>query len=780
MKPISIPAGWLLVMILSSAAATPASKLKPPAVSAAAERKLDESFAAFRAGDRERALALGAEAERLYRLAEDEPGLGYALLQTASLLGKLHRSEEALSRFRAARSLFRRLDDPRGLGATLLSESELLFDLYEEEEAEKCLEEAEKALLQAGDDQALGSLFLQKGKLYLHQKRRDSALESIRKARGYLERSGEFEQVGVTWIYEGELLFLSEEEEACARAYRNAAAAFRRVGSWQGVSKSLNGLAILLLATGEWRQAASTATEAVAAARRAGAISNEVAALQTGSLANFNLGELQLALEQSEAVLRVFERKRQGLVTARGRLRADHRIQISYRIVIEILFDQGRFVEALQRGEESRSRVLLDLVAGGLDSLTADQIFVGRGVELEERFARLEKKLAGEPWQGDAAANERSRLEKERGQLAIQRIREGGDPQGSATPMTAREIRRLAGEVGPVLVFFVDNSKVMSFLLGGGPERIQASEIALSRSDLEAKVLDFVSSLANPIKEPRADALARELWTALIGPWTERLTGLESLVIVGHEVLHRVPFEALRSPSRELFFQRTALSMVPSLSVLRELRARRNIPQESQRFVLVGGGGSGDASAAEIESLRQLLGTGSGEVVGIQDAAKAHYSSQVPSADQVLISAQGVWAEGNLERTYLRLRATEHSDSRLTAVEIAALPIQPELVVLAACDGARGTALFSDERLDLSRAFLIAGAGAVLTTRWKIPDSQITTRFVEDFYRAYLDLPSAKGFRRKDEALLMARERSRQRGDPAQLWAAWVLVGDGR
>ncbi len=40
-----------------------------------------------------------------------------------------------------------------------------------------------------------------------------------------------------------------------------------------------------------------------------------------------------------------------------------------------------------------------------------------------------------------------------------------------------------------------------------------------------------------------------------------------------------------------------------------------------------------------------------------------------------------------------------------------------ELVVLAACDTAVGDTRLSDERLDLSRSFLIAGAAAVLATR---------------------------------------------------------------
>ena len=86
----------------------------------------------------------------------------------------------------------------------------------------------------------------------------------------------------------------------------------------------------------------------------------------------------------------------------------------------------------------------------------------------------------------------------------------------------------------------------------------------------------------------------------------------------------------------------------------------------------------------------------------------------------------------------------------------------------------------SDERLDLTRAFLIAGADAVLATRWRVPEHPSTRQFLLDFYQA-LHQGGPGGTRlRKDEALTEARRRSRARGDQAQLWAAWVLVGDAR
>lgn len=81
----------------------------------------------------------------------------------------------------------------------------------------------------------------------------------------------------------------------------------------------------------------------------------------------------------------------------------------------------------------------------------------------------------------------------------------------------------------------------------------------------------------------------------------------------------------------------------------------------------------------------------------------------------------------------------------------------PQVVIV----GARGETRQSDERLDLTRAFLIAGAASVLATRWKVPYDPATTRFLLDFYRACRQGgPGGKGLR-KDQALTEARRRSR-------------------
>ncbi len=156
------------------------------------------------------------------------------------------------------------------------------------------------------------------------------------------------------------------------------------------------------------------------------------------------------------------------------------------------------------------------------------------------------------------------------------------------------------------------------------------------------------------------------------------------------------------------------------------------------------------------------------------------YENLARRARHLLIASQATLTPGSRRLTYIEIEPSDAHDNRLTAAEIANLPLDAELVTLAACSTGAARALLSDERLDLTRAFLVAGTAAVLATRWKIPDDEPTSSFLKDFYRLYRQGDAEGRGLRKDQALTEARRLSRGRGDPAQVWAAWVLVGDAR
>ncbi len=111
-------------------------------------------------------------------------------------------------------------------------------------------------------------------------------------------------------------------------------------------------------------------------------------------------------------------------------------------------------------------------------------------------------------------------------------------------------------------------------------------------------------------------------------------------------------------------------------------------------------------------------------------------------------------------------------DGLLQPHEIAALPLANRLVVLSACSSAGGHTLRGGGPESLARAFLHAGARAVVGTLWPVRDAE-SVRFAERFYDALAGGATAAG------ALAAAQRALAAEGVAAADWAAYVLIGDG-
>ena len=119
--------------------------------------------------------------------------------------------------------------------------------------------------------------------------------------------------------------------------------------------------------------------------------------------------------------------------------------------------------------------------------------------------------------------------------------------------------------------------------------------------------------------------------------------------------------------------------------------------------------------------------------------------------------------------------SSREDDGYLTAKEAAQLHLDgTELVVLSACDTARGPIKTGDGVYGLQRALTAAGARSTLLTLWKV-DDEPTAHFIKRYYAL---LKAGQG--RRDALLAVQKEC---RTDPLlpgwsspKVWAAWQLT----
>ena len=109
-------------------------------------------------------------------------------------------------------------------------------------------------------------------------------------------------------------------------------------------------------------------------------------------------------------------------------------------------------------------------------------------------------------------------------------------------------------------------------------------------------------------------------------------------------------------------------------------------------------------------------------------------------------------------------------DGILTAYEISQLDLSnTKLVVLSACETARGRIFPVDGVFGLQRAFKQADAGSILMSLWKVDDNATAT-FMEYFYKFLFETND------RHEALKKAQDEVRKQYPDPYYWAAWVML----
>jgi CHAT domain-containing protein len=253
----------------------------------------------------------------------------------------------------------------------------------------------------------------------------------------------------------------------------------------------------------------------------------------------------------------------------------------------------------------------------------------------------------------------------------------------------------------------------------------------------------------------------------------------------------RRPLLAFAHPLAEAGRQVAAAPRAAAPAVLRGIPRRRSAPDlwvadvtTTERLRLYIGREPLPETAAEVRAIAALLGAPESDLHIGAAATETKLKSATLDQYKVLYFAThgfvaGAFASGEpaLAMTVPRVPSIV-DDGLLTASEAAALKLDADLVVLSACDTAAGDASGADGLSGLTRAFMHAGARALLVSHWSV-DSFDTKALMLAVFDA-----RAKSNRTTSGALqvaMLARIAAAPRNDPWSAypgrWAPFVLVG---
>jgi CHAT domain-containing protein len=124
----------------------------------------------------------------------------------------------------------------------------------------------------------------------------------------------------------------------------------------------------------------------------------------------------------------------------------------------------------------------------------------------------------------------------------------------------------------------------------------------------------------------------------------------------------------------------------------------------------------------------------------------------------------------------LAITADPENDGLLTCLEVFRMRVPADLVVLSACETAKGKVYEAEGVVGLTRAFMMADAPRILCSLWKV-DDEATTVLMVKFYELWNPkegegLPAATALKQAQEFV-----KGHEKWKHPYYWAAWVLWG---
>ena len=277
-------------------------------------------------------------------------------------------------------------------------------------------------------------------------------------------------------------------------------------------------------------------------------------------------------------------------------------------------------------------------------------------------------------------------------------------------------------------------------------------------------------------------------------------TEVRSLVIIPDDALFRIPFGGLRASEDDPpIGGGFNISIVPSAAVWVHLKdASRTAspdrgsaaliffdPDNGERVGEASGTRVGDPwveglrlaplpnAGREARSLERVAGKGSLVLSGADASESTLKEIPLDAFGIIDLVTHAVVDEKQPERSAIILApGSANEDGFLQVREIPDLDLDGQLVILSSCRSSSGKILGGEGAQSLARAFLEAGAGAVLASLWPLEDEEASV-LLSSFSEALGRGLSVAG------ALSIAQREAIDAGMPAAAWAGLMILGDG-
>lgn len=488
-----------------------------------------------------------------------------------------------------------------------------------------------------------------------------------------------------------------------------------------------------------------------------------------------------------------------------------------YNLLVQLLNETGKTIEALQYLERSKAKLSNDVFAS--DKIQVEekeaQEKVDKVQKLQDEKEELEQQLAIEK-EKPPLKQDKEKLDKLSQQLAATE----GDFNSlmidlevkypniysvlKVDPLQVADLQSQLDDNVVVLEYFPAEDALYIFLIT--KDKVEAKTVPISKTVLDSTVNKFrylISEVPSLQKRKRFDTKILDwkesdnlfykrhlkplrqsmidLYDYLILPvWDEvKKDQYEVITVIPSGSLYYVPFQSLATETVDgdlnFLIEKKAVSYL-SAATLMDIVSKKKQTKISD--ILIFGNPDGSLPGALDEA--QAIQTSYKDAVLYTLADATEDRAKDFSADfQVLhLATHGFLANDRPQDSFILMTANESKgeDGKLKLTEILKLPLKKknELVVLSACNTAMGQNPTGVELISLSRAFAVAGSPTIVATLWPVSD-EATKRLMIDFYKGL------KGGLSKVEAMRSAQIGLIRGGDSnfhPFFWSPFIMIGN--
>ncbi len=397
--------------------------------------------------------------------------------------------------------------------------------------------------------------------------------------------------------------------------------------------------------------------------------------------------------------------------------------------------------------ERSKSRGLLELLREDV----AGQSSPEENLVLDQLYS-LDPKSPG-------YADERAKLETRYAEMRRARVAKAMGDAGAAGGVTSLDAVAKALPDKTVLLEYAlgDSASLVWVIDRKGSDLVQLPR----RKDVDADVRRLRDALSRV--DGAQDALlksSRSLYEKLVRPAEARLRNAETVLVVPDGSLFELPFEALLAGDpvaggewrKQPFFARSyAVLYAPSATVYASMKAAPRSKDYDKDLLAVGNPDVSTLSengkplaplpyakeevvaiSERVKDSRKTVLTGTG---ASEAAVKHELGNDAPRV--VHLATHGLVDAREPIRSSVALTPGQDEDGYFHTLEILAIPMHSQLVVMSACESARGEISRGEGVVGLSRAFLASGAGSVVASLWAVSDES-TAELMKTFYERML------------------------------------------